>query len=186
MGGVEVALVFALREAVKRHLEWPSVLMAVLAAALLSAGVARHYWDIYKERTVRGISFTFVGIDALGDLTSLISVFFQPMLDVLGIVIYGSELALWLGVFACGGWFNLRPWVQNMRSGRISQPDSVSGTVQDDSPRENENVVEQRQRLDMDSGATGSVFRTASIQSHNSSQLSEESMSVRLRRLPPV
>ena len=48
--------------------------MAVLSACFLAAGVLRHYWDIYKHRTVRGISFIFVGIDAAGDLFSLVSV----------------------------------------------------------------------------------------------------------------
>ena len=48
--------------------------MAVLSAMFLSGGVLTHYWDIYKQRTVRGISFIFVGIDAAGDLFSLISV----------------------------------------------------------------------------------------------------------------
>lgn len=48
--------------------------MAVLSACLLAAGVLTHYWDIYVHRTVRGISFLFVGIDAAGDLFSLVSV----------------------------------------------------------------------------------------------------------------
>jgi hypothetical protein len=74
MGGVEAALIFALRVARDRHLTWPMTLMAVLSACLLAAGVIRHYWDIYVHRTVRGISFIFVGIDAAGDLFSLISV----------------------------------------------------------------------------------------------------------------
>lgn len=104
MGGIECGLVFALRKSRDNHVEWPATFMAVLSTCLLCAGVLRHYWDIYKERTVRGISWLFVFIDALGDLTSLISVFFQPELDILGMVIYGSELALWLGVFACGGY----------------------------------------------------------------------------------
>ena len=86
--------------------------MAVLSASLLAAGVLRHYWDIYVHRTVRGISFIFAAIDAAGDLFSLVSVLFQPTLDVLGLVIYGTELALWIGVFACGGYFNLVPWVR--------------------------------------------------------------------------
>ena len=94
----------ALRKARHEHVHWPITLMAILSACLLCAGVLRHYWDIYQERTVRGISFLFVGIDAMGDLTSLISVLFQPKLDILGMVIYGSELVLWLGVFACGGY----------------------------------------------------------------------------------
>ncbi|KAI1842884.1 hypothetical protein JX266_010902 [Neoarthrinium moseri] len=104
MGGIELGLVFALFIAKKQQLQWPVTLMAVLSACLLSAGVLRHYWDIYKERTVRGISFIFVAIDALGDLTSLISIFFESELDILGMVIYGSELALWLGILACGGY----------------------------------------------------------------------------------
>jgi hypothetical protein len=60
--------------------------MAVLAAVFLALGVLRHYWDIYQHRTVRGISFFFVGLDAMGDLTSILSVLFQPSLDVLGLV----------------------------------------------------------------------------------------------------
>ena len=116
MGGVEVGLVFALRDA--RGVQWPVTFMAVLAAFLLAAGVGRHYWDIWTHRTVRGISFIFVAIDAAGDLFSLISVFFQQGLNVLGMVIYGTELALWIGVFLCGGWFNLIPWVRGKVASR--------------------------------------------------------------------
>lgn len=112
MGGTEVALIFALKAATERHITWPVTFMAVLAAVLLAAGVLRHYWDIYTHRTVRGISFIFVGIDAAGDLFSLVSVFFQAELNVLGIAIYGTELALWTGVFICGGYFNLLPWIK--------------------------------------------------------------------------
>ena len=74
MGSVEAALIFGLKIAERRSLTWPATLMAVLAAALLAAGVLRHYWDIWTHRTVRGISFIFVGIDAAGDLFSLISI----------------------------------------------------------------------------------------------------------------
>lgn len=73
MGGVEVALVFAMRIAHRKGLEWPITCMAVLAAILLAAGVLRHYWDIWTYRTVRGISFIFVALDAAGDLFSLLS-----------------------------------------------------------------------------------------------------------------
>ncbi|MCJ1434849.1 hypothetical protein MMC27_004219 [Xylographa pallens] len=72
--GVQAALIVALRIAVAREVRWPVTLMAVLSACLLAAGVLRHYWDIYTHRTVRGISFIFVGIDAAGDLFSLVSV----------------------------------------------------------------------------------------------------------------
>lgn len=119
LGGIELGLVFALLAAKSRDLQWPVILMAVLSASLLSAGVLRHYWDIYRERTVRGISFLFVAIDALGDLTSLVSIFFQPELDVLGMVIYGSELALWLGILACGGYCEC---LDNIRAVGLARP----------------------------------------------------------------
>src|SRR4051812_46509397 len=100
--------------------------MAVLSAVLLAAGVLRHYWDIYVHRTVRGISFIFVGIDAAGDLFSLVAVLFQPVLDVMGMVIYGTELVLWIGVFACGGYFNLVPWARRkLQRKRGERPTSV-------------------------------------------------------------
>lgn len=81
--------------------------MAILSAILLSAGVLRHYVDIYKTKSVRGLSITFVCIDAMGDLTSLLSLLFEPHLDVLGFVIYGSELVLWIGVLSCVFVFNV-------------------------------------------------------------------------------
>ncbi|KAG9687125.1 PQ loop repeat protein, partial [Aureobasidium melanogenum] len=115
MAGIELGLIFALRHGKNQGIDWPQTLMAVLAAVFLACGVLAHHWDIYTHKTVRGISFTFCFIDAMGDLTSLISVFFQPRLDVLGIVIYGVELVLWLGIFACGGYYNLRPWLREKR-----------------------------------------------------------------------
>ncbi|XP_014551522.1 hypothetical protein COCVIDRAFT_42171 [Bipolaris victoriae FI3] len=118
MGGVQTGLIFAIRRAQHQGLHWPSILMAVASAALLAAGVMRHYIDIYLFRTVRGISFIFVAIDALGDVFSLVSVLFQPTLDVLGIVIYGTELALWIGIFACGAYYNLSPWIVSQTNGR--------------------------------------------------------------------
>ena len=120
MAGIEVGLIIALRIARDRGLQWPITLMAALSAALLAAGVLRHYWDIYRHRTVRGISFIFVGIDAMGDLTSLISVIFQPKLDLLGLVIYGTELVLWIGVFFAGGYYNLVPWFRRRLKDRAS------------------------------------------------------------------
>jgi hypothetical protein len=114
-----------LRKGKERGIEWPVTLMAVLAALFLALGVLRHYWDIYQHRTVRGISFFFVGLDAMGDLTSILSVLFQPSLDVLGLIIYGVELALWIGIFACGGYYNLRPWLQAKINARRSEEQIV-------------------------------------------------------------
>ena len=94
MGGIQAALVVGLRILASRQVEWPIRLMATLSAVLLAAGVLRHYWDIWIHRTVRGISFVFIAIDAAGDLFSLTSLIFQPTLDTFGIAIYGCEFVL--------------------------------------------------------------------------------------------
>lgn len=181
-GGIEAGIIFALRTATDKRTEseieyyWPVVLMGVLSAVLLCAGVGRHYIDIYKERTVRGISFLFCFIDALGDLTSLISVVFWwkagRSLDVVGLVVYGSELVLWLGVFACGGWYNLRPWVgrkiDEHRSGEVMQwggGGDVSAQGAEEHSARGQVGRTNSASMSTVSGASyasGTVFRTAS------------------------
>lgn len=128
MGTVQGALIVAVDYAKNRGLQWPGILMAVASAVLLAAGVLRHYIDVYIHRTVRGISFIFVGIDALGDVFSLTSVMFQDKMDVLGIVIYGTELVLWIGIFLCGAYYNLLPWIITKRDQRKSHP-AADGNV---------------------------------------------------------
>jgi hypothetical protein len=156
MGGIQAGLIVGLRIAKERHVNWPLTVMAVLSAALLAAGVLRHYWDIWVHRTVRGISFIFVAIDAAGDLTSLLSLFFQPKLDALGLVIYGTELTLWCGVFACGGYYNFRPWIMRKLKDRHSSIE----------PEESHEVGESTgntQAIAMhDLPSSTSVFRTPS------------------------
>ncbi|KAL8354325.1 hypothetical protein RB601_003943 [Gaeumannomyces tritici] len=160
MAGIQIGLVFALRAAKQSpgaHLTWPSTLMAALSAVLLAAGVLRHYWDIYRHRSVRGISFLFVGIDAAGDVFSLASVFFQPKLDVLGMVIYGTELVLWLGVFAAGGYFNFLPWVRARLRSASSEARPESGCSAGPGVGATSGVMLQHVP------SSTSVFRTASL-----------------------
>ena len=160
MGAVQAGLIVSLRIAKHHHVDWPITMMAVLSTLLLALGVLRHYWDIWVHRTVRGISFIFVSIDAAGDLFSLISVFFQPTLDVKGIVIYGTEFVLWLGVFACGGYFNLLPWLSKVCSNSRSLPPD-SQTV----PEPNASTTERRSTPGItmhDLPSSTSVFRTPS------------------------
>lgn len=152
MGGIEAGLVFALRIGVRRDVHWPVTLMAVLAALFLALGVLRHYWDIYRHRTVRGISFLFVGLDAMGDLTSLLSLLFEPRVDVLGLVIYATELTLWIGVFACGGYYNFMPWLKEKLQKRRSQE---SNAHEARSPPHNPIAMH-------DMPSSTSVFRTSS------------------------
>lgn len=118
IGGVECGLYFALREARRRGVEWPLVLMAVLAAVFLMLGVLRYYWEIYRSRSVQGISFMFVLIDAGGDLVSILALLFEASVDALGLVIYSVELGLWIGILALGGYYRLWAWVSRRMAAR--------------------------------------------------------------------
>lgn len=111
VGGIEASLFFALRGAWDRGIEWPMTLMAVLAAVLLAVGVLRYYWEIYRSRDVKGISFTFVFIDYAGDLTSIVALVFAPRLDIVGIVVYSVEAVLWIGIQLLGVYYRLLPWL---------------------------------------------------------------------------
>lgn len=62
------------------------------------------------------LSYLFVSFEcdvwADNQGTNIQTKVFGPAIDILGMVIYGTELVLWLGVFACGGVFNLVPWLK--------------------------------------------------------------------------
>ncbi|KAK0946932.1 hypothetical protein LTR29_001514 [Friedmanniomyces endolithicus] len=124
MGGIEAGLVFALRVGIRHGIDWPPTLMAVLAALFLALGVLEQYVAIYKHRSVEGISFLFCGIDALGDLTSTIAVVFEPKISVSGLVIYNVEFVMWMGIFACGGYYKLLPALKRQIKRRRSAGDA--------------------------------------------------------------
>ncbi|ESZ97441.1 hypothetical protein SBOR_2130 [Sclerotinia borealis F-4128] len=144
----------------RQNLQWPITSMGVLSTILLSAGVLRHYYDIYMHRTVRGISFIFVGIDAAGDVFSLVSIFFQSHLDILGIVIYASEFILWCGVFACGAYFNLLPWIRRKMQKRQDDGEAAGNGTVDDVVRVEEGISHDIELERMHSAGSRSVFRT--------------------------
>lgn len=79
-------------------------------------------------------------------------VVFGPALDVLGMVIYGTELVLWLGIFICGGIFNFAPWLRE-RSKKTESPQEVDPVMLHPMPSSTSvfrtvsgNVVERRGR----------------------------------------
>ena len=126
IGGVEAGLYFALRSGRRRGVDWPMTLMAVLAAVLLAVGVLRYYWEIWKSRSVRGISFMFVLIDAGGDLVSILALLFAPRVDVVGMVIYSVELVLWIGIGLLGLHYRFRIWVLGKLGRRPKSPSTSS------------------------------------------------------------
>lgn len=114
IGGAETGLYFALRLGRRRGVEWPMILVAVLAAVLLAIGVLRYYWEIYKARSVQGISYMFVLVDAGGDLVSILAIVFSPRIDEVGMAVYAVELVLWIGIGLLGVHYRFRPWMAKL------------------------------------------------------------------------
>jgi hypothetical protein len=100
LGAVEAAGILSFRLVVVKGngVNWPLYLMASLAALLLSLGVLREYLQIYRHRSTAGISILFIILDALGDLTSLLSILFEKKPFIFGIIAYAMELILWVGI----------------------------------------------------------------------------------------
>ena len=83
---------------------------------------------------------------------------FQP-LNILGMVIYGTELVLWIGVFICGGYFNYTPWVRERIRARRSRPGEE---VEDEMEMGTRNNVAEGQLTIHRMPSSRSVFRTPS------------------------
>lgn len=90
---------------------------------------------------------------------------FEPTMNytsIAGMVIYGTELALWLGVFACGSAFNLVPWVKERISSKKPPSANRYGTINSNNNNDNNNLPETVSLRSMPSST--SVFRTASAE----------------------
>ncbi|KAG7532115.1 hypothetical protein FFLO_03857 [Filobasidium floriforme] len=119
-GGIEAALVLGFKygdvgESSRRRFV---LSMAILSAIGLALGVLRHYYDIYQERTVRGISWGFVLLDAMGDLTSLLAIALHAPIDPVAAVIYATELVLWIGIMIAGLGYNLPRAIKKHKAAR--------------------------------------------------------------------
>jgi hypothetical protein len=93
-----------------------------LLGHLCSSNCARNKFLFRRHRCRWWFIFArirlWVRVICVSEVVANIREVFAPTIDILGIVIYGSELALWLGIFACGGVFNLLPWLKT-RSKRL-------------------------------------------------------------------
>jgi hypothetical protein len=91
-------------------------------------------------------------------------------------VIYATEFVLWCGVFACGGYFNLVPWIrQKIRNRRRKRVGETSEYVVGDNVRET--GISNDVSLHHIPSST-SVFRTPSSESVVSDEVSMRSRAV--------
>ena len=76
-------------------------------------------------------------------------------------VIYATEFVLWCGVFACGGYFNLMPWIRQKISTRRRRQEETSRDMTEEGEEGRETGVSNDVELRRIPSST-SVFRTPS------------------------
>ncbi|KAH8147687.1 uncharacterized protein LAJ45_08151 [Morchella importuna] len=99
-GGAEAGLILTLKPLYEKGIEWPMLIVGVIASILLAAGLVPPYFEIWKRHgRVVGIDFIFLSIDWAGAFFSLMSLVAQTTFDYMGGVLYLVCLLLETGIF---------------------------------------------------------------------------------------
>ncbi|KAI1431784.1 PQ-loop-domain-containing protein [Xylaria sp. CBS 124048] len=99
--GIEVALILTIRPIYNKGNEVPVIVIGVVSAILLAAGLIPPYGEAWKRRgRIKGINFAFLTLDSLGAFFSLLSLVAQKSFDVLGGIMYLVVILLEIGIFA--------------------------------------------------------------------------------------
>ncbi|KNG44556.1 pq loop repeat-containing protein [Stemphylium lycopersici] len=100
-GIMELILILTLRGPYSRGVEWPMMLMAILASVIQVVGLIPPFFELAKRNgRVIGIDFWFLTIDYLGAFFSLMAIVAQQWFDALGASLYIACMALETGIFA--------------------------------------------------------------------------------------
>ncbi|KAJ5709111.1 hypothetical protein N7493_010445, partial [Penicillium malachiteum] len=99
-GGLEALLILTLRIPYRKGVTWPDILVGVVAAILLSAGLIPPYFELWKrDGRVIGFNWVFLSIDTLGGLFSLFALAAQGSFDILGGIMYILVVILEAGIY---------------------------------------------------------------------------------------
>ena len=108
-GGVEALLILTLRPLYDRQIAWPIMIVGIVAAILLAAGLLPPYFELWKRSgRVVGINFLFLTIDWLGAFFSLMGVVAQNTFDALGGCLFIVCIFIEGGIFVSHGIWLLR------------------------------------------------------------------------------
>ncbi|GAA5894600.1 Ilt1p [Sporobolomyces salmoneus] len=80
-GGFEVGMYFAAKPGVDRGILGASIPFGILSDLCLAAGFVPQFWQIWKDREVFGLSYTFLAMDTIGAVFSILSLAFKASLD---------------------------------------------------------------------------------------------------------
>ncbi|GAA5873452.1 hypothetical protein JCM16303_001127 [Sporobolomyces ruberrimus] len=80
-GGFEVGMYYAAKPGVDRGIAAASMPFGILSDLCLAAGFFPQFWQIWKDREVIGLSYTFLAMDTIGAVFSILSLAFKTHLD---------------------------------------------------------------------------------------------------------
>ncbi|GAO50407.1 hypothetical protein G7K_4533-t1 [Saitoella complicata NRRL Y-17804] len=123
-GGIEAGCIVGLRIPYDDGVTWPITLIGVIAVVLIVAGLCPPYIDIWKHRSVRGISFYFLSIDMSGALFSFLSLVFQTF-DILAAVNYILVFVMEIGIILCHVGFVIRDRRRAKREGTVKKDEET-------------------------------------------------------------
>lgn len=97
-------MIFTLRPLYDRQIAWPIMIVGIVAAILLAAGLLPPYFELWKRSgRVVGINFLFLAIDWLGAFFSLMGVVAQNTFDPLGGCLFIVCIVIEGGIFVSHG-----------------------------------------------------------------------------------
>ncbi|KAL9120732.1 MAG: hypothetical protein Q9187_002711 [Circinaria calcarea] len=130
-----------------KGIEWPMLLIGIIAAVLIGAGLFPPYLEIWKRRgRVVGFNWIFLSVDWLGAFFSLMALVAQHTFDVLGGVVYIVCLVLEAGIFISHGLWLLRTHGLRKRA-------KLEGVKFDDLPEAQRYQVQRVKKSDADNAS---------------------------------
>ncbi|KAL1957735.1 hypothetical protein VTO42DRAFT_5578 [Malbranchea cinnamomea] len=100
MGGIEALLILTLRIPYNKEIKLPNLVMGIIAAILLIAGLVAPYRELWKRHgRVIGVNWVFLGMDTAGAVASLLALIAEKLNEPLGLTLYVSIHLIWRARF---------------------------------------------------------------------------------------
>ncbi|KAI1315373.1 hypothetical protein EDD11_000932 [Mortierella claussenii] len=158
MAGIQVAAIYATRAGEDHEVPGTTTAAGLIPIILLAIGFMPQYFDIYRDKSVVGVSMAFIAADAAGAMFSIISLCFRETFDFLATLNYVVVLICDFIIFGLYIYYNkMNPSLARIRDvGDDGAASTISTVAGHDTEK---GIVEQRV----------SVFATV-IESHFSEE----------------
>ncbi|GJJ76208.1 hypothetical protein EMPS_08567 [Entomortierella parvispora] len=131
MAGIQAGAVFATRAGKDHDVKGTIDAAGIIPIILLAIGFMPQYFDIYRDRSVVGVSMPFIAADAAGACFSLISLAFREEFDLLAALNYVVVLICDLIVVVFYVYFNkLHPELARVREVSMDEEKAANAATE--------------------------------------------------------